>query len=61
MKAATIVAHLPKLPCSGSKRSLAVSCALEKSENQAVELFLQCAVLNRMIQVGKPVSVFVEA
>lgn len=32
-----------------------------KFENQAVELFLQCAALNRMIQVGKPVSVPVEA
>lgn len=31
-----------------------------KFENQAVELFLQCAALNRMIQVGKPVSVPVE-
>ena len=30
-------------------------------DNQAVELFLQCAALNRMIQVGKPVSVPVEA
>lgn len=32
-----------------------------KFENQAVELFLQCAALNRMIQVGKPVSVNVKA
>jgi hypothetical protein len=32
-----------------------------KFENQAVELFLQCAALNRMIQVGKPASVRVEA
>lgn len=32
-----------------------------KFENQAVELFLQCAALNRMIQVGKPVSIPVEA
>lgn len=32
-----------------------------KFENQAVELFLQCVVLNRMIQVGKPASVPVEA
>lgn len=30
-------------------------------ENQAVELFLQCAALNRMIGLGKPVSVPIEA
>lgn len=30
-------------------------------ENQAVELFLQCAALNRMIQVAKPVSFPVKA
>ncbi|MBD6621269.1 IS5 family transposase [Komarekiella sp. 'clone 1'] len=29
-------------------------------ENQAVELFLQCAALNRMIQLGKPDSYKVE-
>lgn len=27
-----------------------------KFENQAVELFIQCAMLNRMIQTGKPKS-----
>ena len=27
-----------------------------KFDNQAVELFLQCAALNRMIQVAKPQS-----
>lgn len=32
-----------------------------KFENQAVELFRQCAALNRMIQVGKPVSVTVKS
>lgn len=31
-----------------------------KFDNQAVELFLQCAALNRMIQLAKPVSVLVE-
>ena len=30
-------------------------------DNQAVELFLQCAALNRMIQLGKPDSYKVEA
>jgi hypothetical protein len=30
-------------------------------DNQAVELFLQCAALNRMIQVAKPDSYPVEA
>lgn len=29
-------------------------------DNQAVELFLQCAALNRMIQLGKPDSYKVE-
>jgi len=29
----------------------------QKFENQAAELFLQCAALNRMIGLGKPVSV----
>lgn len=32
-----------------------------KFDNQAVELFLQCAALNRMIELAKPVSVPVEA
>ncbi len=27
-----------------------------KFDNQAVELFIQCAMLNRMIQTGKPKS-----
>lgn len=30
-------------------------------DNQAVELFLQCAALNRMIQLAKPDSYPVEA
>jgi hypothetical protein len=29
-------------------------------DNQAIELFLQCAALNRMIQLGKPDSYKVE-
>ena len=29
-------------------------------DNQAVELFLKCAALNRMIQLGKPDSYKVE-
>jgi hypothetical protein len=32
-----------------------------KFENQATELLCQCAMLNRMIQLGKPVSVPVAA
>ena len=32
-----------------------------KFENQATELLCQCALLNRMIQLGKPVSVPVAA
>jgi hypothetical protein len=31
-----------------------------KFDNQAVELFSQCAALNRMIQLGKPESYKVE-
>lgn len=30
-------------------------------EHQAVELLLQCAALNRMIQIAKPDSVWVDA
>jgi hypothetical protein len=37
-----------------------VSYALVKREHQAVELFLQCAALNLIIQVGKPDSYQVE-
>lgn len=37
-------------------------CVRSRSfDNQAVELFLQCAALNRMIQVAKPDSYPVEA
>ena len=32
-----------------------------KFDNQAVELLLQCAALNRMIQIAKPDSVWVDA
>ncbi len=32
-----------------------------KFDNQAVELLLQCAALNRMIQIAKPDSIWVEA
>jgi transposase len=32
-----------------------------KFDNQAVELFIKCAALNRMIQIAKPVSYEVEA
>ena len=31
-----------------------------KFDNQAVELFLQCAALNRMIQIAKPDSVWID-
>lgn len=31
-----------------------------KFENQAVEILLQCAALNRMIQIAKPVTVWVD-
>jgi hypothetical protein len=34
---------------------------LRRFDNQAVELFLKCAALNRMIQLGKPDSYKVES
>jgi hypothetical protein len=37
------------------------SLSVRKFQNQAVELFIKCAVLNRMIQIAKPNSYAVEA
>ena len=33
----------------------------QEFENQAAELFIKCAALNRMTQIAKPVSYVVEA
>jgi hypothetical protein len=35
--------------------------SVRKFDNQAVELFIKCAALNRMIQIAKPNSGKVEA
>jgi hypothetical protein len=50
----------PKLLCFGSRSFLAASYDDAMHDNQAVELFLQCAALNRMIQLGKPDTYKVE-
>jgi hypothetical protein len=57
---ATIVARYPKRLCFASKLFLSVGCDGEALTIKLPLLFLQCAALNRMIQLGKPDSYKVE-
>ena len=44
-----------------SKTIFRGNLSARKFDNQAVELFIKCAALNRMIQIAKPYSCKVEA
>jgi hypothetical protein len=60
-RAAITVGLLLKPLCFVSRSPLGGASDSRSFDNQAVELFLQCAALNRMIQVAKPDSYPVEA
>ena len=60
VKVITIAVAKPQLQCFASKPFLGVSCFHENSTISAVELLLQCAALNRMIQLCKPESYVVK-